>query len=51
MIYSARTRVASPVATYRTLDQPLAEADVVSLHLPLGPEILPMIGANALKWP
>ncbi len=49
VIYTARTRIADPVAAYRTLDALLAEADVVSLHLPLVAETRPVIGADALN--
>jgi phosphoglycerate dehydrogenase-like enzyme len=48
VIYTARTRVDDAVAGYRTLDQLLSEADVVSLHLPLVPETQHVIGAEAL---
>jgi phosphoglycerate dehydrogenase-like enzyme len=48
VIYTARTRVDDAVAGYRTLEQLLAEADVVSLHLPLVPETQHVIGAEAL---
>lgn len=43
VIYTARNTVADDVASYRTLDRLLAEADVVSLHLPLVPETVQVI--------
>lgn len=48
VIYTARNAVADPAVTYRTLDHLLAEADVVSLHLPLVPETARVIDAAAL---
>jgi phosphoglycerate dehydrogenase-like enzyme len=48
VLYTARTRVDVPIAAYRTLDRLLAEADIVSLHLPLVPETQHVIDAAAL---
>ena len=48
VIYTARNAVADPTVSYRTLDHLLAEADVVSLHLPLVPETTRIIDAAAL---
>ncbi len=48
VIYTARNAVADPAVSYRTLDSLLAEADVVSLHLPLVPETTGIIDAAAL---
>ena len=48
VIYTARMRVEDPVVAYRTLDELLAEANVVSLHLPLVPETQHVIGVEAL---
>jgi len=47
-IYTARTCVADAVGEWRTLDALLAEADVVSLHVPLVRETERMIDAAAL---
>ena len=48
VIYTARNAVADPTVSYRTLDNLLAEADVVSLHLPLLPETSRIIDSTAL---
>jgi phosphoglycerate dehydrogenase-like enzyme len=48
VIYTSRTPAADRVATYRTLDQLLAESDIVSLHLPLVPETRHVIDTDAL---
>jgi phosphoglycerate dehydrogenase-like enzyme len=46
--YYARNRVADAIAEYRDFDRLLAEADIVSLHLPLVPETRRMVDAAAL---
>jgi phosphoglycerate dehydrogenase-like enzyme len=48
VIYTARNAVDDPAVSYRALDHLLAEADVVSLHLPLVPETARIIDAAAL---
>jgi phosphoglycerate dehydrogenase-like enzyme len=48
VMYHARTRVAGGIAAYKPLDHLLAEADIVSLHLPLAPETRQVIDAAAL---
>jgi phosphoglycerate dehydrogenase-like enzyme len=48
VLYTARRPVVEGVASYRPLDRLLAEADVVSLHLPLVPETVHVIDAAAL---
>jgi phosphoglycerate dehydrogenase-like enzyme len=48
VIYTARNTVANAVASYRPLDRLLAEADVVSLHLPLVPETVQVIDPASL---
>jgi phosphoglycerate dehydrogenase-like enzyme len=48
VIYTARRAVADAVGVFRPLERLLAEADVVSLHLPLVPETERVIDAAAL---
>lgn len=48
VIYHARTPKPDAVGTYCTLPELLAQADIVSLHLPLGAETHHMIDAHAI---
>ena len=48
VIYAARRRVADALGAWRPLDALLAEADVVSLHLPLTEDTANLIDAAAL---
>jgi phosphoglycerate dehydrogenase-like enzyme len=48
VIYTARRRMVDAVGTWRPLDSLLAEADVISLHVPLTDETANMIDAAAL---
>jgi phosphoglycerate dehydrogenase-like enzyme len=48
VIYTTRNPIATDVASYKPLDQLLAEADVLSLHLPLVEETRHIIDAKAL---
>jgi phosphoglycerate dehydrogenase-like enzyme len=48
VIYASRSAAADALGERRTLDALLAEADVVSLHLPLMPETEKLIDAAAL---
>ncbi|MBM3561130.1 MAG: hydroxyacid dehydrogenase, partial [Alphaproteobacteria bacterium] len=48
VLYTARAPKADARAEWRTLPELLAEADIVSLHVPLTPETAGMIGREAL---
>ncbi|MBL8771568.1 MAG: 2-hydroxyacid dehydrogenase [Phenylobacterium sp.] len=48
VIYTARSAKPEVAAPFRTLPELLAEADIVSLHLPLTPETEHLIDAEAL---
>jgi phosphoglycerate dehydrogenase-like enzyme len=48
VLYTSRTQAADAAATYRPLDRLLAEANIVSLHLPLTEETTHVIDAQAL---
>jgi phosphoglycerate dehydrogenase-like enzyme len=49
VIYTSRTPVSDPNASCRPLQDLLAEADIVSLHLPLTPETEHTVDASALR--
>jgi phosphoglycerate dehydrogenase-like enzyme len=48
VIYSSRTPRSDAIGDYRSLDALLAQADVISLHLPLVPETEHLIDVEAL---
>jgi phosphoglycerate dehydrogenase-like enzyme len=48
VLYTSRTRATEVSASYRPLDRLLAEADIVSLHLPLAAETTHIIDAQAI---
>jgi phosphoglycerate dehydrogenase-like enzyme len=48
VLYTSRTQAADVSTTYRPLDRLLAEADIISLHLPLVAETRHIIDARAL---
>jgi len=49
VIYHSRSAVSDPIATHRSLEQLLGEADIVSLHLPLVPDTSRIINAASLQ--
>jgi len=49
VIYHSRSAVSDPIATHRSLEQLLGEADIVSLHLPLVPDPSRIINAASLQ--
>jgi phosphoglycerate dehydrogenase-like enzyme len=49
VIYHGRSAVSDPIATHRSLEQLLNEADIVSLHLPLAPDTSHIINAASLQ--
>ncbi len=48
LLYTARTQHTDALAKWRPLDALLAESDIVSLHIPLGPDTTRLIDAAAL---
>ncbi len=48
VLYSGRRRVATELAEFRTLDSLLAEADIVTIHVPLARETVRLIDAARL---
>ena len=48
MLYSQRRRVETDLAEFRELDTLLAEADIVSVHVPLSPETVGLIDERRL---
>ena len=49
VLYTQRTEVATDLAVYRELDRLLAEADIVTLHVPLTPRTEGLIDARRLS--
>ncbi len=48
MLYAQRHRAETDLAEYRELDALLAEADIVSVHVPLSPETVGLVDARRL---
>jgi glyoxylate reductase len=48
VIYSQRHRVETDLADYRELDTLFAEADIVSVHVPLSPETVALVDARRI---